>query len=159
MKKTETHRTIRFPWSLQPVSRHATTTVINGTTFMRKGLCSFTDDFPSTSTRLVNRNNHNTCTGLGSSSVMRTSTQERWTRSRMNVLLFPGMSRAHSTPSRSTRREASPREASLSSGPEGRHILHKALYSGYIQKVESKIKEYLQVFFGGNALRENFTQQ
>ena len=135
MKKTETHRTIGFPRSLQPVSRHETTTVINGTTFMRKRLCSFTDDFRSTSTRLVNRNNHNTCTGLGSSSVMRTSTQERWTRSRTNVLLFPGMSRAHSTPSRSTRREASPREASLSSGPEGTHILHKRYTRGTLRVV------------------------
>ena len=32
--------------SIGPVSQHATATIITGPTFMRKRLCSFTDDFP-----------------------------------------------------------------------------------------------------------------
>ena len=59
--KTATSQNIGFPLGLQPVSRHATGTILTGPTFMRK---SFIDDFPidcatvlmifpSTSTRLV----------------------------------------------------------------------------------------------------------
>ena len=46
MNKTATLRNITFPRGLQPVSRHATAIIITGQTFMRKRLCSFTDDFP-----------------------------------------------------------------------------------------------------------------
>ena len=45
VNKTATRQNIGFSRALQPVSRHATATIITGPIFMRKRLYSFIDDF------------------------------------------------------------------------------------------------------------------